>query len=168
MLTTLLNRIAPPNHARDYSTVDRVARELKGLLLIPAGGLVAGIYGVTFWSLKPGRVLVEIAAAAIVVGLVHAGAIVHRLCQEMASRAFFRSKRLALPTVLADGITAAERMDAPKTAEAISLRLRKMKEFNIHSVQIFDCLMFDLLESHPDLTRDLRQIAMAAQEKPKL
>lgn len=161
----LLSRIAPPQNSRDQGTVANVARDLKSLLLIPAGGLVAGAYGATVWNSRMGCVLVEIAAAAIVVGLLHAGSAIRKLQREMASRAFFRSQRLELPVVLAAGIAAAEREDAPKTAEAISIRISKMKDFSDQSIRVFDVLMFDLLESHPDLTKDLRQIARAAQKK---
>jgi hypothetical protein len=38
-------------------------------MLIPAGGLLTGIYGLTAWDSRVGRILVEIAAAAIVVGI---------------------------------------------------------------------------------------------------
>jgi hypothetical protein len=62
-------RIAPPQNSRDRHTVTRVARDLKGLMLIPAGGLLTGIYGLTAWDSRVGRILVEIAAAAIVVGI---------------------------------------------------------------------------------------------------
>lgn len=166
MLSKLLSRLAPPQNSRDRLTISRVARDLKELLWLPAGGLVAGAFGVNVLDSRMGRVLVEMAGAALVVGLVHAGATVRRLQREMAYRVMCRSKRLALPPVLAAGITAAEIMDVPMVAEAISVRISKMKDFNIHSVQIFDCILFDLLNSNPTLSKELRQIARAAQRNP--
>jgi hypothetical protein len=136
-------------------------------MLLSASGLVVGAYGIISWNLKAGRVLIEIAAATIIVGLVHACAVVRRLQREMAYRSNCRRKRLALPLVFAAGIAAAERQDAPKTAEVITVRIGKVRDFSVEAITVFACLIFDLLESNPSLSRELRQIARAAREKPR-
>ena len=168
LLIKLLSHYVQPAHSRDCRAVACVARDMRSLLLLSAGGYITGISGATFWSSRMGRVLVEVAAAAIVVGLVHVGITVRKLRQEMALRSLCRSKRLALPAVLADGISAAERQDALKTAEVISLRLHRMEDFSDESTQIFDCLMFDLFESNSGLSRELRRIAKAGHKMPRL
>jgi len=167
LLIKLLSLYVHPSHPRDHCTIACVARDLRSLLLLPAGSLVAGAYGATVWNSRMGRVMVEVAGAAIVVGFIHMVSAVRRLRQEMAYRVVCRSKRLALPVVLAAGITAAEKQDAPKTAEVISIRISKMKDFSDQSIQVFDVLMFDLLESHPGLSKELRRMARAAQTKAK-
>ncbi len=165
LLIDLLSRIAPPNHARDYRDVVIIAQGMKGLLLLPAGALIAGVYGLTSWDLKPGRVLVEIAAGAIVVGLLHMGLAVRRLQRGMALRALCRSKRLALPPPLAEGIAAAELMNVPKVVETIYFRTRRKEELSDMSVQVFDCLIADMYVVNPCLYKELRQWALDAQKK---
>lgn len=97
MLTRLLNRIAQPIRPRDHRAVAIVARGMQGLLLLFAGSLIAGVYGATVWDLRPCRVLVEVAAATIVMRLIHAGSAVRRLLREMRFRSICRGKGLALP-----------------------------------------------------------------------
>lgn len=157
MFSMLLCRIAPPQNSRDRLTITRVVRDLKFIMLILAGSLVAGAYGVTVWDSRMGHVLVELAAVAIAVGLVHAGTAIRRLQREMAFRALCRRKRLALPHVLADGVSAAERMDIRKTAEAISFRIRMRRDFNEPSLAIFDVLLADIFENNPDFAQGLRE-----------
>ena len=165
LLTTLLECFAQPTHSKDRLAFAIVVRDLQSLLFLIAGGLVVGAGGLPSWDSRPLRVLVEVASAAIVVGLVHVGITVRRLCVEMAFRALCRSKRLTLPPVLADGIVAAEMKDVPKVAGVISLRLCKVRHFSDQSIRVFDCLMFDLLECNPGLSKDLRRIARATQKK---
>lgn len=157
MLTKLLNRFAQPQNSRDHRAVAIVVRGLDELMWLTAGSLVAGAYGVTVWDSRMGHVLVEVAGAAIVVGLVHGGSVIRRLRREMVSRALCRKKRLALPHVLADGISAAERMDIRKTAEAITFRVQKSLKLDERSLAVFDVLLSDILSDSPRFAQNLRE-----------
>jgi hypothetical protein len=68
-------------------------------------------------------------------------------------------KRLALPSILADGVAAGERMDAERTAEIITIRLKEQNGFDNQSIKIFDCLMHDMLIVSSKLSTDLTHIA---------
>jgi len=155
LLIKLLGRIAPPNHTRDYLATTCVAQDLRRLFLLSASGLVAGVYGVTVWESRMGHLLVEVAGATIVVGILHAGAIVRRLQREMRFRWICRGMRMALPPALANGIAAAEREDISSTAEAIAFRVQKSRELDVRFLAVFDVLLADILDDRSSVQKFL-------------
>lgn len=165
MFTTLLTRLAQPSHPRDRLAIAIVARDLRSLLSLSACSLFAGIYGAYTWNSRLGHILAEVTGATLMVGILHAWAAVRRLQREMKFRSTCRRMRFSLPPVLAAGIAAGETMDAHKTAESISVRLGKDRKFSAQSIQVFDCLMHDLLANNPTLSKELRRIARSARKK---
>ena len=83
------------------------------------------------------------------------------LRKEFSVRKYLRSKRLALPGLLADGIAALERGDYQKAAKAVHYRLNN-EEMNMGSIYsgCFDVLLYDYLDIHPEVRPILMEVVV--------
>ena len=156
MITNLMSRFVRPANSRDLHTVKHVSMLIRNTLALALGVGALAYYlhsrGYSGWALW--------LIVAITCGLtVYAGILTAMLHREISLRILYRTKRLALPAVLAEGIAAGERMNVPKVVEVITFRLREGRGLHLSYLRVFDCLMHDLLESQPALSSALRQIS---------
>ena len=153
MLTKWLMTFSHPSNRRDIRTVDKVAKSLHLPMVLSIG------FALVTYVLREHSVLLFLPLLISIGALLYIGFTLKMLHREMYLRAFYRSKRLALPASLAEGIAAGERENVVKVAEVITLRLRDVRDFNGQTVRVFDCLMHDILESSPDFALRLKDLA---------
>ncbi len=152
MFTKLLARCVHPKHDRDYITIANVAKSLRVSIFMASMSSAALL-------MTKNRLVVMVNTVLLLVAVAHLVVILVLLHKEISLRNYYRMKRLALPSILADGVAAGERMDAERAAEIITIRLNEQNRFDNHSIKIFDCLMHDMLTASPKLSIDLADIA---------
>jgi len=146
MLERILARLIKPGHPRDLLSMMKVCSSLMG----PVIGFCMCVAYVALtrnlWAYVP---------MVLLGGLVLGGSLA--LKHEIRLRKSYRSGRVALPPLLAEGVDAAERGDAERLYACIQARV-DIVALDAHSLAIFDCLLRDTLHVSPELKADLLAI----------